>query len=640
MEYFCTIIMRTRLQNIFFVFLLLNVQFAYPQVKFSASISPEQISKDEFAQLRLLVENANEVQQILPPVLNNFIIISGPNQESGMSMINGNVKKYIAVNFIIKPKGPGNFTIPSTIARADGREYRSNPISVAVTNTISGNHSGINSFTSPFNGLDPFADAVTENSYRDDILRKGENAQDKIKNNIIVKLETDKTTCYVGEPLIATYKLYTRLKSESSLTRNPSFNGFSVIDLQPPDNVNYKTEKLNGREYNVYTIRKAQLYPLQAGNLELESAEIENNVHFIKEEYVKRQRDLMDDMFRDFTNAGIPPEGMEDHKVTLQSKPLTILVKPLPDMDKPAGFRGAVGNFTIESALANNNFTTDDAGKLTVIISGMGNMQLVTASEISWPEGIEGFEPKTTDDLFKTTVPVSGRKIIEYPFTVASTGNYSLPAITFSFFDTKEGKYKSVATKPVNFIVTAGTGKHTNIGVPQNITGKESFLNNFFSNRWRVVSLVAIMIICGLIFWLKKENKKDKQLNETILANKKNQEGNEMAETILSNQENPLVSAAPSLAANEGPAFYKELNQSLKNYLSHKLHIPLEELNKKSVAERLDSTGIPNTISLQLNELMDEIEWQLYTPSAANGQMQALYERTNGLIQLINAYKI
>jgi len=36
---------------------------------------------------------------------------------------------------------------------------------------------------------------------------------------------------------------------------------------------------------------------------------------------------------------------------------------------------------------------------------------------------------------------------------------------------------------------------------------------------------------------------------------------------------------------------------------------------------------------------MDDIEWQLYTPTVANEQMQVLYERTNGLIQLINTYK-
>ncbi len=72
-----------------------------------------------------------------------------------------------------------------------------------------------------------------------------------------LRLEVNKTSCYVGEPVVATYKLYTRLKSESKLTQNPSFNGFSVVDLQAPDVTGSSIDKFQGRDYHVYTIRKA-----------------------------------------------------------------------------------------------------------------------------------------------------------------------------------------------------------------------------------------------------------------------------------------------------------------------------------------------------------------------------------------------
>ena len=633
--------MRTGKIRIFLIVLLLSRQFVSAQVKFSATASPEQIGKDEVTQLRLVVENAKDVQEIVPPAIAHFVIISGPNQESGMSMINGDVKKFVAISFVIQPKRAGNFIIPSTTARADGKEYKSNPVTIRVSNTTSGKRSGSsgNAISSPFTALDPFSDVPPENSYTDYILRKGENPVDKIKNNIFVRLETDKTTCYVGEPVIATYKLYTRLKSESSLTKNPSFNGFSVIDLQQPNNTNYKIEKLNGREYNVYTIRKAQLYPLQPGNLELEPAEIENNVHFIKAAYVNRQRDLMNDMFREFSDAAIPADGIEDHRVTLQSKPLTILVKPLPDADKPAGFKGAVGDFEISASMAKNTFTTDDAGSLTLIVSGVGNMQLVTAPEIKWPAGIEGFESKTMDDIFKTTVPVSGRKIIDYPFTVSTAGTYTIPPIAFSYFDIKASKYRTVTTKPIAFTVTAGTGKTKEIDTSSLQKNDQPYLTRFFSSRLRVVSVLAILIVCGLIFWLKRDRKKDAAIAAAALEEEKRATAAPV-ELIIENQQNPLADAEVKLKANNGPAFYKALNHSLKKFLSHKLDIPHEDLNKKSIGEKMDKKGIPLDTGIQLNTLMDEIEWQLYTPEVDNEQMQALYERTNDLVQLINAYKI
>ncbi|MEI9935422.1 MAG: hypothetical protein WDM71_11375 [Ferruginibacter sp.] len=69
--------------------------------------------------------------------------------------------------------------------------------------------------------------------------------------------------------------------------------------------------------------------------------------------------------------ASAPNGVAENHKVTIKSTPVVINVKPLPD-NKPNSFRGAVGNFELSSALDKNNFTTDDAGKLTVTVSGAG----------------------------------------------------------------------------------------------------------------------------------------------------------------------------------------------------------------------------------------------------------------------------
>lgn len=630
--------MHSILQKIFLFLLLLSGYCTNAQVKFTASISPIEIGKDEYAQLKLMVENAKEVQQISPPKLKNFIVVSGPNQESGMTMINGAVKKFIALSYILKPKAIGNFSISPATAKADGLDFKSNAVNIKVTAAGSGNNANRNTLNSPFGSIDPFAEPTPQATYRDYILRKGEDPQDKIRKNMFVKLEVDKTSCYVGEPIIATYKLYTRLKSESSMTKNPSFNGFSVIDLQQPDDMNYKTEKSGGREYNVYTIRKAQLYPLLPGNLELGIAEIENIVHFIKAEYINKQSDLFSDMFRDFADATISAEGIDNQKVTLQSKPLTIIVKPLPDVNKPTNFKAAVGNFAIEAKVENNDLTTDDDGKLAVMISGAGNLQMINAPEMIWPEGIEGFESKVTDDLFKTTVPVSGRKIFVFPFTVAKPETYNIPSLEFSFFDSRDSKYKTIATKPIQIKVSKGTGKPKKINADRITIVEDSFLNKFFNNRLRVVSLIAILIICSLIFWLKRDNKKERE--SAVLAMKENMPFDDKPiEEILAWQQNPLAAAEESLQRQEVKSFYISLNQGLKNYLSKKLSIAPEELNKKNISEQLDKRGIPNETVMQLHQLIDEIEWQLYTPFVENEKMKEIYERTNDLIQLVNTYR-
>lgn len=631
--------MRPSLQKIFLFLFLITGHCVHAQVKFSASISPAEIGKDEYAQLKLMVENAKEVEQIVPPSLKNFTILSGPNQESGMTMINGVVKKYIALNFVIKPKSTGVFTIPSALAKADGGDYKSNPVKLSVVAKSTGNNSGTNAFSSPFSGIDPFADPAPRATYNDYILHKGENPMDKIKKNMFVRVETDKKSCYIGEPVVATYKLYTRLKSESNMIKNPSFNGFSVLDLQQPNDMSYSTEKYEGREYNVYIIRKVQLYPLLAGNLELGVAEMENMVHFIKAEYVNRQPDLFNDMFRDFADAGIPAEGMEKQKVTLQTKPLTILVKPLPDENKPNSFKGAVGNFTIEARVEKNNFSTDDAGKLAIIVSGEGNLQMINAPEVAWPEGIEGFDSKATDDLYKGTVPVSGRKIFEFPFTVSKPGNYSLPAVEFSFFDTREAKYRTVTTNPLALTITKGTGKPKKIITDDDKKPEANNLTKFFSNRLRVVSLFAVLVIIGLIIWLKRDTRKEKQIADALPVQEEIVIDEKPVEEIMLGQQNPLALAEEFLHREDAQLFYAQLNHELKNYLSKKLSIRTEDISRKNITEQLDAKGISNETSVQLQEVLDEIEWQLYTPYADNEKMKGMYERANDLVQLLNTYR-
>lgn len=609
------------------------------QVKVSASISPAEIGKDEYAQYKMVVENAVVVQQMVPPALKNFIIVSGPNQESGMTMVNGVVKKYIALNFVIKPKSTGVLTIPAGYAKADDRDYRSNTVKLKVNARSSGNSGGA-ALSSPFGGIDPFAAPERRPNYSDYVLNKGENPVDKIKRNMLVRVETDKKTSYVGEPIVATYKLYTRLKSESNMTKNPTFNGFSVLDLQLPNDMSSTVEKYEGKEYNVYVIRKVQLYPLLAGNLELGVAEIENNINFIKAEYIN-QNNPLEEIFKELTNASLPPEAVVTQKVILQSKPVSVLVKPLPEGGKPANFKGAVGNFTIESRIEKNSFSTDDAGNMAIVISGEGNMQMITAPVIDWPAGMEGFDSKTTDDLFRGTVPVSGRKFIEYPFIVAKPGNYTLPVVSFSFFDNRDGKYKTVTSKPLQITVTKGTGKPKSITAKNN-ANKENFLTKFFNNRLRVVSLVAVLIIIGLITWLKRDVRQEKAdkaqknnlpVSEDIIAEEK------PVEEIIESQQNPLAEAEASLQKEDSSAFYMQLNAALKNYLSKKFGIPAAELNRKYIGEQLDARGINNETVVQLQTLLDEIEWQLYTPFASNEKMKVLYERSHDLIQLMNTYR-
>ncbi len=611
------------------------------QVNISQEISPAQINKDQYATLKIIVQNSNAIQHITPPSFKNFVVLSGPNQETGMSSVNGNVTRYVALSFILKPRQTGNISIEAATINIAGKLYKTNSTKLLVKNTVSANSPANSMAANPFSNFDPFAEERSSTDFTDYVLRKGENVTEKANKNMQLRLETDKTSCFVGEPIVATYKLFTRLKSESKLTQNPSFNGFSVIDLTRPDISGYTRQKLNGREYNVYIIRKAQLYPLQPGNIELEEAELENNIQFIKDDYANQRNNNGYGLFEDFADATVPPEGMINQTVNLKSKPVTILVKPLPETNKPTSFAGAVGEFSIEAQLQKENFPANESGKLVVKISGNGNLQLLTAPVLEWPAGIEPYDPKTSEELDKLSVPVRGNKTFEYNFSVNAPGNYIIPAVQFSYFDPNTATYKTAIAKDIPFTVTKATGPVTLASLPSNNKETVSGINKIFNNRWWIIEFIAVVMMIGLIIWLRKDKRSVTSTNIVAAINEEEvSKLNTIIEVSAINQQNPLEKTEECLYRDNCTGFYSLLNTELKNYLANKLSVDPAEINTKNIAAIMDKRNISNDTALQLQQLLQEIEWQLYTPFERNEKMTEFYHNAHDIIQQVNTHDI
>ncbi len=592
------------------------------QVSFKAVCNNNSISKNEYVQVQFVVENAAKVEQIVPPSFAKFQVVSGPNQQSSVTSINGVLKQFVAIQYILKPRQPGNFRLAPALAKIDGKVIKSNSLTITVLNSISGN--------TPSAGLSmPVNPSVRAKQFDDYILRKGENIPEKIRRNLFVKVDVNKTTCYVGEPIIASYKLFTRLKSESNLTRSPSFNGFSVSELDLQDNAVLTTEKINGKEYSVYTLRKVQLYPLQSGTVELEPIEVENHITFLKGEYADQaQGDIFADVLRDFADANSPRDAVVEQKILLQSKPVNIVVKPLPG-NEPENFKGAVGQFSINAAVQKNKIATDESANFRVVITGTGNLPMINAPEIQWPNGIEAYEAALNEAVNKQAVPLSGQKIFTFPFTVEKQGTYQLPAIRFTFFDITTQAFKTIATAPIIIDVKRGNAIKRIIKPFIKKPNEASVFSN--PNFWILVSTI---IIAGLaIIFIKR--KKDK--SETTSTGKKVQQpsqpgsaGNAMI------AKHPLADAEEAIDDNDPRKFYYQLNAALKKYLSERFNVSPHELGKKRIAELLDKNNVSVLTSVMLTSLLEETELNLYAPASTQHEMQKTYAKASEVVALLD----
>jgi hypothetical protein len=100
---------------------------------------------------------------------------------------------------------------------------------------------------------------------------------------------------------------------------------------------------------------------------------------------------------------------------------------------------------------------------------------------------------------------------------------------------------------------------------------------------------------------------------------------------------NPLTLAETKLLSQDSRGFYEALNNEMRKFLADKFQIPLSTLNKKSIAEEADRSGVAVSTSLQIQQLLDDIEWQLYTPFAEENKMEEMFNNADAVVHALNA---
>ena len=189
-----------------------------------------------------------------------------------------------------------------------------------------------------------------------------------------------------------------------------------------------------------------------------------------------------------------------------------------------------------------------------------------------------------------------------------------------------------INTKAIPVTVTKGSGKRDVLPDSLNTkTTREKFFDTIFTKRWIIVLVIIFLVMLGLVIWLRRDKRK-------MAATKPIEplQGINKAEEEILIAVEPLLDSQQKLEQKDVNGFYKTINSELKLYLSNKLNIPAATIDKKSISEALDKSGISLSTSLEIQKLNDEIEWQLYTPFSDESKMQELYERARMLIHEMN----
>jgi len=567
------------------------------QASFTTIADELTIRLNGIVQVQYVVENAGRIESFQPPVFRDFRVMQGPMETSGMSMVNNQLSEYKALTYVLQPLHKGRLTVPGATAVINGKTMVSNKVIIEVGEASA----------QPYNPYprNPGISALRESAEEDFLLGEQENANDKIKHNLLVKLDLNKTTAYIGESIVATYKLYTRLRSESRVSKRPSMNGFSVYDMPDAYGGGPVVEKINGKHFMMHIIRKSQLIPLQEGSFVLEPVELENNIRFLRSNNktsAPASKSPLEKMFDDLLSA--PAGEWEDHKVTLSSEPRQVEIKALPD-GAPVSFNGAVGKFSITGRLLDSTVSVGENASYELKVEGSGNMPLLNAPEWKLPVGFNIFEPSVSEEINKMAAPMEGSKVFTYTFTMGKEGVYTLPPLEFCYFDPVGKSYQLLQTGAKTLTVVPASGRKANIEIPTAVVGAEPREN---TRIWLFggVLLMLLMVISGFVF-LRKKKQQIAAIAPVVTA-----------DPVPVLPPDPLAAAKQAAEQNMPHAFYKAVAAGLWSVIAEKTGLPVSAQQKEMAITLLAIKGLPGDNLQLLKECWSQCEWALYVPAGDN----------------------
>jgi hypothetical protein len=579
--------------------LTVTTVFADDKTTFTATAPDVVVVGDQF---RLSYKvNTQKVKDFRAPSVKGFEVLMGPSRStfSNTQIINGNVTSESGITFtyILMANNTGTFTIPGATIVADGGSVVSNSVKIKV---LPADQAGQQSSGS---GKSSSSSST------------GVSSQD-----LFVTANVTRTSVYEQEAFLLTYKIYTR-DSRMGLdnVKLPDFKGFHSQEIERPANAHWTQEHYKGRNYYTTVYRQFVLFPQQSGKLSIEPARFDATVEKVTQS---------DDPFEAFFNGG---GNVVTVKKTLTTPAIGINVLPLP-AGKPEGFSGGVGEFNISSSINSTNVKTNDAITVKLIISGTGNLKLLHDPEMKFPEDFEVYDPKVDNQSKITPDGMSGSKVIEYLAIPRHAGDYKIPSVKFSYFDTKSKSYKTLTTEEYNIHVEKGAGNADN--VIANFTNKEDLkvlgediryikLNdvtlrergNFFYGSplfWLFYAIPALVLIALLIVY-----RKQAAANANI-AKTRTKKANKVATKRMK-------AAGKLLSENNKEAFYDEVLKALWGYISDKLNIPVSQLTKDNVAEKLSASGVSEELTGELLSTLNECEFARFAPGDEGKTMDKVY---------------
>lgn len=562
-------------QSLILLVLSLLPLFSVAQtVTFEAEANVKQVVKNSYFDLSFTLKNADG-SSFRPPSFNNFVVASGPSRAVSTTIINGQMTKEMSYKYVLQPRQVGRFQIGSASIKVNGKVLQTSPITIEV---VEGRTS----------------------------VEGTEHAE------VFIRAEPSVTEAWIGQQVILDYKLYTTINIERyNVVDESTYPGFFARDIKRYNSRQIK-EVINGVEYVTKVLRRVALFPQQTGTLTIEPMTLQLGI----------------------SDGNGPASSFFLRRIPVRTEPADITVRSLPS-GAPESFTGAVGKYTFETQINRNTITTDDALSIKITIAGNGDVKRVQAPELELPEKFELYDPKVLEEsTYERSGELTGKKTVEYLMVPKEKGRYEIQP-TFSYFDTDSAKYVALEAPLYEINVRQGTQKQdrpviaeTEEAVVEDIRyikmNEKLYPKNkgfFGSIGYWVLSILPLLLLGGALL-LKRIQDQRSNIDPLLLKSRR-------ARKVALKR---LATAEKHLQEQNSRAFYDEISKAMLGYVCDKLKIPVSELTKDNVKEKLQSLEVKTERIERFLQIIKTTEMALFAGMDNSAAMNQTYQDTLDLL--------
>lgn len=562
----------------------------------TATLDRATVAVGESATLTLVFEGGSPKTPPALPRLQNLRTTVG-SQSSQFSWVNGKSTSSVTYTYSLTPVQPGDFTIPPITAEVDGKTLSSPPITLKAARAAAAQ-----------------PDAA--------------GADNQIA---LLKLVLPKKQVYLGEIIPIELQLFVRdgVQNIQQFQASP-FNadgfafGKTVQGAQ-------RQARIGNANFSVVPFQ-ATITAVKTGTLKIEPVDFSMVVLLPA---TGQQQPTAFDPFGMFQRG-------EQRRITLSTEAETVEVLPLPE-GAPAGYSGAVGNYSMTMTAAPTDVTAGDPITIKAQITGRGALDAVTLPvQTAWQD-FKTYPPSSkvqpTDQI-----GLQGTKYFELVVVPQTAELKQLPPFTFSFFDPEQKTYRTLTQPAVAIKVRPGaasasptlaSGKQENPPPAQDIVpiklraGRSSSAGGPLVTRplfWAVQGLPVLAWAALLV---------RRRRAESLANNPRLRRQRQVAQFVRQG----LAGLNSHAQENNSAAFFALVFRLLQEQLGERLDLPAASITEAVIEERLQRRRLPAPMLTRLHELFQACNLARYAPMKSSQELEAFIPRIEAALREIQEIK-